>query len=118
MWAQAIAAAIGVWLMASPSILDYGDPARTNDWIVGPIVASLGVMATAGVLRELRWVFLPLGVWLVLAPWALGYALAATLNSAISGALLALLAFVRGTVEQRFGGGWSSLLPGRDVDRP
>ena len=36
MLAQLINAMLGIWLMAAPTILGYGGPARPNHQIVGP----------------------------------------------------------------------------------
>ena len=116
MWAPIVCALAGLWLMVSPSVLDYGDPARTNDWIVGPIVASLGVISVSQVTRGLRWGILPLGVWQLLAPWLLGLDTTATLNALLTGLLLLACAPLGGKIDQRFGGGWRSLLPGRMPD--
>ena len=110
MWAQVINAALGVWLMAAPSVLGYGAPARTNDQIVGPVITTFAVIAWWEATRPVRLWNLPLGVWLLLAPWVLGYgATGAIVNSLIVGALVIGLARVQGTVEGQFGGGWSAL---------
>lgn len=112
MWAPLLGALAGLWLMASPSILDYGDPARTNDWIVGPLAASLGVIAVAQVTRGLRRAILPLGLWQLAAPWLLGFATTPTINATLTGLILIAGALLGGQVTTRFGGGWSALLPG------
>ena len=39
MWPRLVSIALGAWLMAAPALLDYGDPARTSDRIVGPLSA-------------------------------------------------------------------------------
>jgi hypothetical protein len=41
-WLSWINAILGVWLIVAPFILGYGNPARTNDIIVGIIIAVLG----------------------------------------------------------------------------
>lgn len=112
MWARVLGVMLGVWLMVAPAVLDYAGPARVNDRIVGPLVVAFAFVAIWEVVRPLRWVNLALGLWLVVAPWALGYELVPTLNSTAVGLLLIPLSTVRGKVEQRFGGGWSSLLKG------
>jgi hypothetical protein len=113
MWARILSVALGVWLMTAPAILDYAGAARTNDRIVGPLVASFALVAIWGVLHPLRWVNLVLGAWLIVAPWALFYdALVPTVNSLVVGMLLMLLSTVRGKIKQRFAGGWSSLWTG------
>jgi hypothetical protein len=109
MWAQLLGALLGVWLMAAPAVLGYGAPAATVDRIAGPLAAMLGVVAASEVTRGVRRANLLVGLWLLAAPWLLGYPAAATLNSILVGLLLAALSFVRGTVKERFGGGWTSL---------
>jgi hypothetical protein len=117
MWAQVVNALVGIWLMVSPSVLGYGDPARTNDWIVGPMAASLGVIAVSQVTRGLRWGVLPLGVWQLLAPWLLGFGTTATVDATLTGVILIACSLLGGQVDARFGGGWRSLLPDRILDK-
>lgn len=110
MWTQIVNALLGLWLMAAPAVLAYGSAAQTNDRIAGPLAVTFAVVAIWEATRSVRWGNLLLGLWLVLAPWVLDYgATASTLNSIIVGVLLAALACVRGSVEHRFGGGWSVL---------
>lgn len=124
MWPRAIAALLGAWLMAAPAVLGYGDPARTHDYIVGPIVLSTAIIAMSEATRPLRWVNAAAGAWMLVAPFVLGFAAVARLNALVTGALLLVCALVRGSVQSDFGGGWSMLWRGepRDVtvqrDRP
>ncbi len=73
MWARLLSAAAGIWLMTAPAVLRYSNPAQTNDRIIGPIVASISIIAIWQVTRAIRWLNLPLGAWLILAPALLGY---------------------------------------------
>jgi hypothetical protein len=114
--AQVVSALLGIWLMAAPDIVGYGGPARLNDRVVGPLAASFAFIAVWQVTRPLRWLNLALGAWLLLAPWALGYELAPRLNSLVVGLVLVVLAAVSGKVQQRFGGGWASLLSHQRLD--
>ncbi len=109
MSAQLVCAAIGLWLMAAPALFGYAGPAAVSDYVVGPIVAAIGLVAAWEAMRELRWANLPFGLWLVIAPWVLGAPDAAILNDL--GAGIALLAFAPagGGVRGRYGGGWSAL---------
>ena len=109
MIARLLAAGTGLWLMASPALLDYGDPAAGVDRIVGPIAASVSVIALSQVMRELRWLTLPLALVLLLAPLALGYGQTASINSLASAAVLAATAFFAPTRRYSFGGGWKVL---------
>src|SRR5688572_10407100 len=109
MGAHAASMLLGVWLMAASQLLGYSGPARMNDHIVGPLIATFGCIAIWEVTRELRWLNLILGLWLLLAPWALGYAWGPLLNSTVVGALLSVLALVPGGSRAHYGGGWSAL---------
>lgn len=109
MWAQVLNAALGIWLMAAPALLGYGEPAMTNDRIFGPVAATFAIIAWWEATRPVRWVNLPIGLWLVLAPWILGYGeTAVVVNSVGVGLLMAGFAFVEGKIEKRYGGGWSA----------
>ena len=112
MWARLLSAALGIWLMAAPAILGYGGVAANSDRIAGPIATSFAIVATAGATRPLRWMTIPVGVWLLVGPWILNFPTQAIVNDTVVGLLMIALAFVRGTVSERFGGGWSTLLPG------
>lgn len=110
MWARFIEAALGIWLMVAPSLLAYGAPARTNDRIVGPVIASLAIIAIWEVTRPLRWSTAVLGLWLLVAPFLLGYETTPLVNSLATAApLVALGVFVKGKRTQRTGGGWRAI---------
>lgn len=110
--ARLTAVLTGVWLMFAPWALGYGDPAATNDRVVGPIAGALAFVACWDVLTALRWTTIPCGAWLMLAPAVLGYdAAAAWVSSIAAGALFVATAFVGEDVRDRFGGGWRSVRP-------
>ena len=110
MWAQIVNVILGVWLLIAPAVLGYGDPARTNDRIVGPLAAAVATIAAWEVTRAVRWVNLVLGLWLFAAPWLLGYEADAMFNAMIVGLVLAACALVRGDYRpERFGRGWAAL---------
>lgn len=114
MGARLLAAALGIWLMAAPSVLGYAGAAMRNDRIIGPLAASFALIAIWEVVRPLRHLNTLLGTWLLVAPWLLGFPPPATINSLLVGAALILLSRVRGPLKQRFAGGWSSLWRGPD----
>lgn len=110
MWSHILVTLLGVWLMAAPAILGYNNPARNNDYIIGPLVASFAMIAWWQFMRPLRWLNVLLGAWLLLAPWVLGYGTSkAGINSMLAGVLITALSLIRGKVDKPFGGGWSSL---------
>lgn len=110
MVAQIFVAMGGLWLMAAPAVLGYGDPAQTNDQIIGPVVVTFAVVSWWEATRNARWANAPLGIWLILAPFILAYeGPTSVVNSVVSGAAITLLSLVRGRVEKTYGGGWRSL---------
>jgi hypothetical protein len=109
MWAQLVNTALGVWLMAAPSVLGYGDPARTNDWVVGPLAATFACIALWEATRAVRWWNLPLGVWLVVAPVVFGYPTLPFVHSVVAGLVMVGMSCVRGELRKSFGGGWRAL---------
>jgi hypothetical protein len=109
MWAQLVNVALGLWLMAAPSVLAYGDPARTNDWVVGPLAATFACIALWEATRTVRWWNLPLGAWLVVAPLILGYEAVPLVHSLAAGLVMIGMSCVRGASRKTFGGGWVSL---------
>lgn len=110
--ARLVAVATGVWLMFAPWLLDYGDPAATNDRIVGPIAGSFAFVAAWEVLMPMRWATLPCGVWLVAAPIVLTYDdPLAWVSSIAAGLVFAGTAFVGEDLREQFGGGWRSIRP-------
>jgi len=112
MWAQVINAILGIWLMAAAAILGYAD-AKTitnNEHILGPVIASFAIISWWEATRVVRLYNVPLGLWMLLAPWVLGFDnTAATVNSMLVGALVTGLSFVKGKIEETYGGGWSAV---------
>ena len=101
MSAQLVCTALGIWLMASPGLLDYSGPSAVSDYIVGPIVAAIGLVSTWEAMRELRWANLPFGLWLLIAPWVLGAADPAVLSDLAVGIALLVFAPAGGAVSGR-----------------
>lgn len=96
--------------MVVPDLFGYGSAAADNNHIVGPVIATFAFTATWEATRNLRWANVLLGGWLLWAPWVLGYeSTLAILNDTVVGALVVALSLIKGTVHQRFGGGWRSL---------
>jgi hypothetical protein len=110
MAALIVSALLGVGLYAAPDTLGYAGIARVSHLIVGPIVASVSLIAISDVARELRWVNLLLGAWLVLSAVVVEHDQLALFTGVAVGMALAALAIVRGPINQRLGGGWRAAL--------
>jgi SPW repeat len=92
-WEDMVGAALGLWLLASPYVLDYGGMAAAQNAVV---VGFLLIAAEFVILSFFRvweeWINVVLGAWLVVSPWVLGTALVATVNFLIVGVLVLALA--------------------------
>jgi len=95
--------------MGSPAVFGYSEPLATSDYIAGPLVASVAIMAIWEVVRELRWLNVAVGTWIVIAPWVLRGPTAAAVNGLLTGTFIAVLALTRGSVRSRYGGGWAAV---------
>ena len=109
MWARIVNIAAGIWLMFAPWALGLQDPAAGSDRTVGPLIVTFAIMAIWEVLRPLRWVNFAFAVWLVVIPVFWNFPLRAVINDVVIGLLVAGLALVRGSLTQKFGGGWRSI---------
>jgi hypothetical protein len=101
---------LGLWLMASPSVLMYGGAARVSAIVAGALAASMSWVALSEVTRAVRRFNVGLGLWLVLAALLLPQPWRAALNSGMVGVLLGAVAMLPSRIEGRYGGGWSVLL--------
>jgi hypothetical protein len=110
-WAQIINAVLGVWLMASPAVFGYAGAGRINDVVVGPVAATLAIIAFWEVTRVVGKANVALGVWLVVASWVLGYErVIPMINEFVVGVAMVAFAMTRGKARDAFGGGWRSLV--------
>jgi hypothetical protein len=106
MWNQIVIIVIGLWLMASPDVMEYSGPERTNHHILGPLVVSFGVIALSETTRSVRWANAAVGLWLIAAPFALSYN---PLKSSLLGVAIFALSLIEGSRREQLGGGWTRL---------
>lgn len=110
MWARIIMAILGIWLMAAPAVFGFSKDIADNARIVGPLVASLSIIALSECTRNVRLANIPIAVWLFAAPFVVGYGNdTALMNDYIVGILLIVLCIVQPKRDHRFAGGWPSL---------
>ena len=67
---------LGIWFFVSPWVFGAaGDPNAWNAWIVGALIALIGVARTTNpaTLRLFAWANVVLGAWVFFSPWILGY---------------------------------------------
>ncbi len=109
-WTLLVSTAAGVWLMGAPVVFDATGRAADSDFLVGPLIAVVAVIAMAEVVRPVRFVNVLFGLWLVAAPWLLaGATTGLKVNDVVAGLALIALSLPRGSVRERYGG-WQRYL--------
>jgi hypothetical protein len=104
-WNLAVCAALGVWLMAAPAVLQTQGAAAGTAQLVGALVVTFAVIAFGEVARTARFLVSLLGAWLIVAPWLFaGGTATSTWNEMVVGVALLLLSLPRGKVTAKFGG--------------
>lgn len=86
-WTLAASAGIGAVLMLTRLLLGSSGAMANSDHVVGALVITVAIIATAEVARALRFLNVVLGAWLVLAPWVLD---GASRTAAFAGVALGL----------------------------
>jgi hypothetical protein len=103
-WSLLASAALGLWLMFAPAVLGSAGRAADSDHLAGPLILTTAAIATAEVVRPLRFVSVLLGGWLIVAPSVLeGGGGAAHWNDMIVGVLVIVLSLRRGPISERYG---------------
>ena len=103
-WYLVGAMALGFWVMLSPTVFGTQGLLANSSHLVGALVVSVTVIATAEPARVLRFLNVPLGVWVIAAPWVLGApSTLAMLNSVVVGVALVALNVPKGTIRDRYG---------------
>lgn len=109
-WRELLVAAAGVVLMTVPDRAGVEGTGADALHLLGTLIATFALLATAGVLRPLRWVNVLLGVAAMATAFVfdLGGANAAVVTIAAGGAAAAAAATDQR--DKRFGGRWIALL--------
>lgn len=111
--AQLIIVAAGLWIMASPTIFNYDSPASHSNWIVGPILITIGGIAAWEHVRICRWATLPVVIWMAIGPWILGFPTGAIINTLLVAILVLIMTLISGHINGIYGGGWAAIGAGR-----
>ena len=110
--AQTVVTATGLWLMAAPAVLGHaGTAAGKADRLIGPTIAAAGFLAIFPITRLMRWFNLLPGAALLVTPFVFGAPTDATVNDVVCGLVVLALATVERAPQDRYGGGWDTLLP-------
>jgi hypothetical protein len=111
MWGAVINILLGLWLMFSPGLLQFDKAASDNNYIVGPLILTVAIIALWEVNRSVRFFNVVLGAWLVVSPFMLGFKLSTAIWGVIlPGVLIVVCSLVKSSIKRSYGGGWGSLL--------
>jgi len=103
-WNLVVCAALGVWLIAAPSVLGLSGHAYSNSILSGALVAMFAVIGFGETARPARLVNVLVGLWLVMSPLVLwNDASGLRWPEAAAGVAVILLSLRRGQVEGRYG---------------
>ena len=106
-WTLIASTALGAWLMLSRITLGSEGAMANSDHVVGALVITVAIIATAEVARALRFINAAFGAWLVAAPFILaGASSAGTVASVGVGLLLIGLSLPRGKRSGEHYAGW------------
>lgn len=106
-WTLLGSMAIGAFLMLTRLVLGTSGEMANNDHVVGALVITVAIIATAEVARALRFINVGFGAWLVAAPFLLeGVGAAGTAASIALGAGLVGLSLPRGKRSGEHYAGW------------
>ena len=110
-WTLAASVVLGAFLMLTRLVLGTDGAMANSDHVVGALVITVAIIATAEVARALRFVNVGLGLWLCVAPFVLhgGNGLSTAVSIAIGAALVAL-SLPRGRRSEEHYAGWDRLI--------
>jgi len=103
-WTLIASALVGMSVMVAPGLLGTAPPAAHSDQVVGALVVTVGVIATAEVMRALRFVNVVLGAWIAVSASVLsGTTATGRWNGIAAGLLIVALALPRVPIRERYG---------------
>jgi len=104
-WNLLVNAGLGMWLMFAPAVFQTTGKAADSDHLVGALIVTFAVIATAEVGRAVRFINILFGIWLIIAPFTLnGFTTTALVNGIVVGIAVILLSLPRGRIRGEYGG--------------
>ena len=107
-WREIIATGAGIAITVVPGLTGARDSGADTLHVLGPVIASVGVMTMSGALTVLRWVNVVLGAAVVAAAFVFALPAAAAIL-AIGAGVVAAVASTSGGPDPHFRGRWRAL---------
>ena len=109
-WNLVCSAAIGFFIMATPSLLTFEGPLADADHVLGALVVTISVISMAEVVRAGRYINVLFGVLLLLTSLIVGdRTVPVILTHIVISGLLVALSFRRGKILETYGS-WNRLI--------
>lgn len=106
-WTLLASVGIGVFLMLTRLILGTSGSMANSDHVVGALVITVAIIATAEVARAVRLINVGFAAWLIAAPWLLeGATMTASVVGVAAGVVLAALSLPRGRRSKEHYASW------------
>lgn len=110
-WTLGVSIALGIFLMLTRVLLGTDGSIANSDHVVGALVMTVAIIATAEVVRLLRFINIGFGLWLCVAPFLLsGGGAVHTIASVAIGIALVGLSLPRGRRSEEHYAGWDRLV--------
>ena len=109
-WNLLVSAALGMWLMAAPSVFQTQGQAAHSDHILGALVVTVAIIAFAEVTRAARFINMALALGIIVLPWLLGGGtLSSGINDLFIGMLIIVLSIPPGKIKNTYDN-WNTLI--------
>lgn len=108
-WRELVAAGAGVVVTAVPDRAGVTGTAADALHVLGPLIATVGMLAAAGVLRPMRWINVLLGAAAVACAFAFALSAPAAIATIAAGSAAAVVSALD-VPDPRFRGRWLALL--------
>ncbi|HJT70827.1 MAG TPA: vitamin K epoxide reductase family protein [Terriglobales bacterium] len=102
-WSLLVCVALGIWLLGAPAVFGSSGAAANSNYIIGALVITVAVTATAEVVRAARLLNVVLGLSVIVASLFTGTSAWMRWSDFIAGAALIALSIPRGRLRERYG---------------
>ncbi len=104
-WNLFLSLLVGMWVMASPAILDFEGPFADHNNVAGALIITFGIIAMSDVARSVRLMNVIVGLWLIVIPWTLDINHDVSFwSSILSGVAIIFLSIRKGIIGEKRGG--------------
>lgn len=104
-WNLVLITLIAIWIMISPSVLQFSGSLADSNHLVGALIITFTVISMSEVARTLRFINILFGLWLAISPFIYNVDQSGALwNGIISGLVIIAVVFPRGIIEDQRGG--------------